>query len=100
MIKAGLPMIALAGAFALGTQFFAAQPAYAACADDAAMVKAEAMAADDGNGKTMAIDHVAMAQEKASAGMEAECMVEVTLAKEALAGDSMASDAMEKTTTN
>lgn len=100
MIKTGLPIIALAGAVAVGTQFFAVQPAHAQCVDDVAMVKEEAMAASDGDGKMKALEHVAMAQEKATAGMEADCMAEVTMAKEALAGDSMASDSMEKKTTN
>ncbi len=100
MTKTGLPIIALAGAIALGSQFFAAQPAHAACLDDAMMVKEEAMGHSDGDAKTMAIDHVAMATEKASAGDETACMAEVTMAKEALAGDAMAADSMEKKTTN
>ena len=40
---------------------------HAACAQDAAMTKDMAMAADDGDGKTMALEHVAMAMEKAIA---------------------------------
>ncbi len=100
MIKTGLPIFALAGAVALGSQFFAAQPAHAACMDDAMMVKEEAMGHADGDAKSMAIEHVAMATEKATAGNETECMAEVTMAKEALAGDAMAADSMEKKKTN
>ena len=83
--------IAAVGLFLQGVT--APTPAHAACAQDAAMTKDMAMAADDGDGKTMALEHVAMAMEKADANMEDECMAEVMKAKEALDGEAM----MEKT---
>lgn len=96
MIKTGLPIIALAGAVVLGAQFTAVAPAQAACADDAMMVKEEAMAMADGDAKNMAIEHASMAADKAAGGMEDDCMAEVTMAKDAMMeSDGMAKDAMD-----
>ena len=76
--------IGVVGLFLQGVA--APTPAHAACAQDAAMTKDMAMVAADGDGKTMALEHVAMAMEKADANMEDECMAEVMKAKEALDG--------------
>lgn len=96
MKKTGLSMIALAGVLALGSQVTFTQSAHAAgCADDVAMVKEMAMAAE-GDAKEMALKHVGMAQEKADANNEADCLTEVSLAKDALGGDAMGKDAMAK----
>ena len=87
---------AVAGLFLQGLA--APTPAHAACADDAAMTKEMAMAAEDGDGKTMALEHVAMAMEKADAKMEEDCMAEVVKAKAALDGEVM--EKMEEKKTN
>ena len=89
---------ALAAVGLLFYNFAVTTPAHAGCADDAAMTKEMAMAADDGDGKTMALEHVAMAMEKAEANMEDECMAEVMKAKAALDGEMM--EKMEEKTTN
>ena len=78
--------------------------AHAACADDAAMTKDMLMELPDGDTKTMALENVAMAMEKAAAHDEAECMAQVMKAKMALDGDAMGDtmgrDKMEKAKTN
>lgn len=96
MKKTGLSLFALAGVLAVGSQVSLSQPAHAAsCAEDVAMVKEMAMAAE-GDAKEMALKHVGMAQEKADANNEADCLTEVSLAKDALGGDAMAKDSMGK----
>ncbi len=47
------------------------------------------MALPDGDQKTMALQNVAMAMEKAAANDETECMAQVMKAKMALGGDAM-----------
>ena len=87
---------AVAGLFLQGLA--APTPAHAGCADDAAMTKEMAMAAEEGDAKTMALEHVAMAMEKADAKMEEDCMAEVMKAKAALDGETM--EKMEEKKTN
>lgn len=83
-----------------------AAPAHAACAADAEMAKTEVMMLPDGDSKTMALENVAMAMEKAAAKDETECMAQVTKAKmalaehDAMAKDKMAKDAMAEPKTN
>ena len=99
MKKTSLTFLAVAGALAFGVASLTAPtPAHAACSDDAMMTKEMAMKVTDASAKEMALEHVAMADEKAKAGMEDECMAEVTKAKMAIEGKEMMDDKMDKKT--
>ncbi|MHA1571081.1 MAG: hypothetical protein ACTSWM_04620 [Alphaproteobacteria bacterium] len=99
MKKKSLTAVAVAGALAFGAvNFTAPTPAHAACLDDAMMTKEMAMKVTDAAVKDKALQHVAMADEKAKAGMEADCMEEVMKAKATIDGKEMMDDKMDKKT--
>ncbi len=94
-----LTLMAVAGALAFGAvNLTAPTPAHAACSDDVMMTKEMAMKVTDAAAKDEALEHVAMADEKAKAGMEDDCMAEVTKAKMAIEGKEMMDDKMDKKT--
>ncbi len=100
MKMSSLTFLAVAGAFAIGvTSLAAPTPVHAssdsACATDAMMTKEMAMKVTDASAKEKALEHVAIADEKAKAGMEADCMAEVTKAKMVIEGKEMMDDKMD-----
>lgn len=99
MKKTSLRVMAIAGTMAFGAVNLASPtPAHAACSDDAMMAKEMAMKVTDTMAKDMALKHVAMADEKAKAGMEDDCMAEVMKANEAIKGKEMMDDKMDNKT--
>ena len=98
-----LTAMALASAMAFSAvSFTALTPAHAAsdstCATDAMMTKEMAMKVTDAAAKEMALEQLAMADEKAKAGMEDECMAELMKAKSAIEGKEMMDDKTDKKT--
>jgi len=100
MKKTSLTFLAAAGALAIGvTSLTTPTPVHASsdtgCAADVMMTKEMAMKVTDASAKDKALEHVAMADEKAKAGMEDDCMAEVTKAKMAIEGKEMMDDKMD-----